>query len=82
MIKRGGSLKKHKESVILYLKVFFVLFILGFILPNIIGFAINHLIIKPQIQPPKNYLFVTSNLNKSKSFYEVFLEILGKVIEF
>lgn len=82
MIKRGDSLKKHRDSVILYLKVFIVLFILGFILPNIIGFTLNHVIIKPEVQPAKNYLFVTSQLNKSKSFYEVFFEILGKVIEF
>lgn len=75
-------MKKNRKSVILYIKVFFILFMLGFVLPGIISIVLNYLIIKPDIRQPDNYLFVTSHLGKSKSFYEVFLEILGKVIEF
>lgn len=75
-------MKKYMKSVILYLKVFIILFILGFVLPNIINLAFNYIILKPNVEPPDNYLFVLSNLKKSKSFYQLFFEILGKVIEF
>lgn len=75
-------MKKHRESVILFLKVFSILFIIGFILPNILAFTFNYIIVKPEIKPPENYLFVISHLKKSKSFYEIFFEILEKVIEF
>jgi hypothetical protein len=82
MIEWGDNLKKHKESVILFLKVFIILFILGFIFPNILAFTFNYIIIKPEIKAPENYLFVTSHLKKSKSFYDIFIKILEKVIEF
>lgn len=75
-------MKKYRESVILYLKVFLVLFIIGFLIPNIVVLALNQIIIKPDIQPPDNYLYVIGHLENSKSFYEVFFEIMGKVIEF
>lgn len=75
-------MKKSRESVILYLKVFIVLFTVGFLLPNIITFALNYIIIEPDKQPPDNYLFVMNHLKRSKSFYDIFFEILGKVIEF
>lgn len=75
-------MKKDSKSAILYLQVFIILFILGFVMPRIISFILNFLIIKPHIKQPDNYLFVISHLKKSKSFYEIFFEILGKVIEF
>lgn len=75
-------MKKQKESVILYIRVFFVIFVIGYILPNIIGLIFNYLIIKPQIKPPENYLFVINHLGKSKSFYAVFFKILVKLMEF
>jgi hypothetical protein len=82
MIEWGDNLKKLGESVILFLKVFIILFIIGFIFPNILEFTFNYIIIKPEIKPPENYLFVTSHLKKSKSFYDIFIKILEKVIEF
>lgn len=75
-------MKKYRESVILYLKVFLVLFIIGFLIPNIIVLALNKIIVKPDIRPPDNYLYVMGHLENHKSFYEVFFEILGKVLEF
>lgn len=78
----GDSLKKYRKSAILYIKVFIVIFIIGFLLPGIISFVLNHIIPEPRIKSPDNYLFVLNHLNRSKSFYEIFFEILGKVIEF
>lgn len=75
-------MKKDSKSVILYLQVFIILFILGFVIPGIISFILNSLIKNPDIKQPDNYLFVINHLKKSKSFYEIFFEILGKVIEF
>lgn len=75
-------MKKITENVILYLKVFAILFVLGFLLPYTINLIHNLVFLKQHMEPPDNYLFVLSHLKRSKPFYEVVFDILVKIIEF
>lgn len=75
-------MRKLSKDIILYLKVFVILFVLGFVIPTILDFILKNVIIRIDEPPSGNYLFVMYNMKKNKSYFDVFLEILGKVIEF
>jgi hypothetical protein len=74
--------RRCKKDIILYLKVFVILFLLGFVIPVFLDFILKNVIIRIDEPPSGNYLFVMDNIKKNRSFFDVFLEILGKVIEF
>lgn len=75
-------MRKWNKNVILYLKVFVLLFVLGFIIPRLLDFTLKNVKIRFDEPPSRNYLFVMCSMKKNKSFFDVFLEMLGKVIEF
>lgn len=77
MIEWSDNLKKYSESVILFMKVFIVLLIFSFILPNILAFILNYIIIKPE-KPPENYLFVFNHPKKANPFMKYFMNFWEK----
>lgn len=73
---------KKSRGLILYLKVFCILFIVGIILPNIIGFLINKLTIYNDKVPLGNSIYVMYSKDYERSFFEILRDLSIRIINF
>jgi hypothetical protein len=73
---------KKDNLLTLYLKVFCILLIIGFILPNLVIFLVDKVIILNDQVPLGNSVYVMYNQELEKSWYEVLEGLLKRIVFF
>ncbi|TDT61922.1 hypothetical protein EDD71_105101 [Fonticella tunisiensis] len=73
---------KNKNAVILYLKIFLIILIIGFILPYLINLILNRFFIINDRIPPGNAYYVMYINETPKSFLYYIFRLMEKIIDF
>lgn len=71
----------NKQLVFLYFKVFFILILIGVILPYVVNLLVNMIPIDNKIISD-NCIYVMHNYSNIGSFFYIFIKLLSKIIDF
>jgi hypothetical protein len=75
-------MKTKNNRAALFVKVFLVLFITGFVLPNLISLVVDKVLMINDKVPSGNSIFVMHNGTYEISFKDIFFKTLRKMINF
>lgn len=69
-----------RKVILLYIKVFLIIFFIGIFLPYLINYLINTLTENSILH--NNSIYVLDNDFKRKTYFEIFIKLFSKIIDF